>query len=90
MSDTKLRIIWVLIRASPQQLVAPQKIKGCTPLRDLIHSPVCEVTHLATLLIADQHLVAVSSHDMSNLTPIDHLVMRLHLDPCDRKVNLFR
>ena len=89
-SDTKLRIIRVLIKASPQQLVAPQKIKGCTPLKDLMHSLVCEVTHLATLLIADPHLVAVSSHDMSGLTPIDHLVMRLHLDPCDRNVNLFR
>jgi hypothetical protein len=88
-SDTKLRLIRALLKAYPEQLSTPQHAQGCTPLRDLINSPLCEVAHLTTLLEMDRSLVAITAQDMIGLTPLDHLVMRLHLDPCDSNVRLF-
>lgn len=88
-SDAKLTLIRRLLMASPDQLSASQKAEGCTPLRGLIHSHTCDPKHLTALLEADRDLSAVSMRDMSGLRPADHLVMRLHLDPCELNVQLF-
>ena len=88
-TDIKLNLMHALLKASPRQLITSQKVKGCCPLRDLIHSPVCQVAHFTALLEMDQDFLAVSMKDMGGLTPIDHLVMRLHLDPCELNVKLF-
>lgn len=88
-SDTKLRLIRALLKANPAQLSAAQHAKGCTPLRDLINSPLCDVAHLTALLEVDRRFVGMTVHDMIGLTPLDHLVARLHLDPCDSNVRLF-
>lgn len=88
-SDVKLNLMHALLKASPEQLITPQKVKGCSPLRDLIHSPICQVAHLRALLEIDQDFFAVSMYDTSGLTPIDHLIMRLHLNPCELNIKLF-
>jgi hypothetical protein len=87
----KSELILKLFQVSPNQLCVSQKVTGYTPLRDLISCGSCECDHLAALLDMDMHMgfTAIRCRDLSGLTPIDHLIMRFHLDPCERNFALF-
>jgi hypothetical protein len=87
-AGVKLSLILALVQASPEQIVASQNMVGCTPLRNLIVHGSCSASHLAAVLETNHDAVFIQ--DMAGLTPIDHLAMRLHLDPSQHNMDAFR
>jgi ankyrin repeat protein len=88
--EKKLDLINYLLIANPDQLHASQYHKGNTPLRDLVLSEVCEVCHLKRMLNWDTNLRTAHQRDSDGLTPLDHIIMRIHVDPSESNIRLFK
>ena len=92
-------VVLALVKASPSQVCASQRISGHTPLRDAILSPRCTPQILKVLLDADSKCregmhtkmkSALHKKDPNGLFPVDHLVIGVQLGSSPQPMNLIK